>query len=82
MQITLESLKKKIRNEFFIEWFEENFSKEADSKEIIKKLRDIKISNEWMNWLFVEYKLNGLCEEWHDNGQLEYRDNYKDGEKQ
>ena len=24
-------------------------------------------------------KLNGLCESWHDNGQLESRANYKGG---
>ena len=81
MQITLKSLKEKDGCANGIIWFEENFGEEAESEEIIKNLRDIKITNNWMFWLFSKYKLSGLCEGWHDNGQLHIKENYKDGKR-
>ena len=79
MEITLKSLKEKDACAEFVKWFRKNFGKEADSEEIIKKLRDIKDTREWMYWLFYEYNLSGICEKWWDDGKIRYRINYKDG---
>ena len=64
-----------------IEWFKKSFDEEADSDDVIKKLRDIKDTKEWMRWLFIKYKLNGLCKCWYGNGQIWFKGNYKDGER-
>ena len=65
-----------------IDWFNEYFKdKTVTIEEVIAKMREVKIEDNYMEWLFKKYELDGLCEEWHRNGQMWCRENYKDGKK-
>lgn len=63
-----------------VDWFNKYFKDETVTiEEVIAKMREVKIEYDYMEWLFTEYELDGLYEEWYKNGQIEYRCNYKDG---
>ncbi len=61
-------------------WFEENFGKKTTSKKLVEKLQEEK-KYDWLDWVYVNCKLSGLCESWYENGQLAYRKNYKAGKE-
>jgi antitoxin component YwqK of YwqJK toxin-antitoxin module len=36
---------------------------------------------EAIGWLFETFKVSGICGGYYENGQMEFRDNYRDGKK-
>jgi antitoxin component YwqK of YwqJK toxin-antitoxin module len=80
MKITIKDLIEKDVCDEGVEWFKEHFDGEVDIWDVIKLLEEQKDSNGYIGWLFREFKLTGVCKEWHYDGKLWRRANYKDGE--
>ena len=79
MKITLDELKKKDACAEGLKWFEDTFENQAEHTEIIKQLEKEKDCDNWIDWLFRNFKLSGICRGWFSNGTKSYEWNYKNG---
>ena len=48
-------------------------------KKLIEILHKNKDSNGYSFWLFKTFKLTGICYDYHNNGQISYKINFKNG---
>lgn len=78
MKITYNELEAEKACSEGLAWFKAKFGDSVDSDILVEKLKKEK-KPEWLGWLFVALKLSGVWEVCHTNGQLWFRENYKDG---
>jgi antitoxin component YwqK of YwqJK toxin-antitoxin module len=80
MIITLELLRKKKACEDGINYFKSLGKKEWEVMELVKKCIEDKTG--YAGWLFETFQLTGLCETFHENGNVLFRGHYIDGRRE
>ena len=79
MKITLDELKKKDACKDGLKWFKKTFGNQAEHTKIIKELEKEKDCDCWIDWLFENFKLSGICKGWYSDGTKSYEGIIKTG---